>query len=600
MEKVSKFLFIALLFVSGVAFSQTNGRFKSIASFNTDSTTVKAEIAGLQLMYNNVGALYYNKQSNKWRIFSNGTWSDLDTGGGASYIFGNGLILAGDSVVIDSAKVGLKSDLSGWLTGMLTNNAAIDGASAYGINFQNISNFGAYSDSGITLVTMSGGMELINAGGAGDMQLINSGGTGDMQLINSGGTGDMRLQNTGDGGLSIRNDSSNGGSFTIENTGTGEFGIRNNSSGAFILENNGVDGISLTNNAGLNGLNFQNNSGSLTFTNNGGAFILSHSSTGIFGIEDTRVTPTGIEYIADYSANYTNRSLVDKAYVDSVAGGGGFTNSAANNELIKSDGTNGVSSGIFSSTNGNIILGSSAITGSRTITVESSSTDANLNLTPKGAGVVNTSGNGYQINSSLNNAFYSLDNANGSGFTANAFGITFDAVNGAAGHNVAISGNTSKQAAANGGDLTLRGGAAQFTGTGNGGNLILEGGSNNSGSGSPGKVYIRYEGFSIGSIGDTVSLNYLEPISETGTTRTLTADDNRKGIVSSNTLTYTIENLGRTGVRTFVMQDGVNAVTLAAGANVVLEGKTATTGDKDIISIWCYKIVGGTAYYVCW
>src|SRR5690606_34688540 len=30
----------------------------------------------------------------------------------------------------------------------------------------------------------------------------------------------------------------------------------------------------------------------------------------------------GISYAADYSATYTDRSLVDKAYVDSVAGGG--------------------------------------------------------------------------------------------------------------------------------------------------------------------------------------------------------------------------------------------------------------------------------------
>lgn len=33
----------------------------------------------------------------------------------------------------------------------------------------------------------------------------------------------------------------------------------------------------------------------------------------------------GLEYFLDYSANYTDRSLVDKAYVDSVAGGGGTT-----------------------------------------------------------------------------------------------------------------------------------------------------------------------------------------------------------------------------------------------------------------------------------
>jgi len=38
----------------------------------------------------------------------------------------------------------------------------------------------------------------------------------------------------------------------------------------------------------------------------------------------------GIEYGADYSANFTDRSLVDKAYVDGVAGGGGSVSAASN------------------------------------------------------------------------------------------------------------------------------------------------------------------------------------------------------------------------------------------------------------------------------
>lgn len=37
--------------------------------------------------------------------------------------------------------------------------------------------------------------------------------------------------------------------------------------------------------------------------------------------EDNRAIPKGLEYLADYSANYTNRSLVDKAYVNSLVAG---------------------------------------------------------------------------------------------------------------------------------------------------------------------------------------------------------------------------------------------------------------------------------------
>lgn len=39
-------------------------------------------------------------------------------------------------------------------------------------------------------------------------------------------------------------------------------------------------------------------------------------ATGAFTITDNGTTATGIQYAADYSANYTNRSLVDKGYVD--------------------------------------------------------------------------------------------------------------------------------------------------------------------------------------------------------------------------------------------------------------------------------------------
>jgi hypothetical protein len=46
---------------------------------------------------------------------------------------------------------------------------------------------------------------------------------------------------------------------------------------------------------------------------------ISHQAGG-FKINDSRATPrTGIEYGADYSANYTDRSLVDKGYVTSIA-----------------------------------------------------------------------------------------------------------------------------------------------------------------------------------------------------------------------------------------------------------------------------------------
>jgi hypothetical protein len=65
-------------------------------------------------------------------------------------------------------------------------------------------------------------------------------------------------------------------------------------------------------------------------------------------------------------------------------GGGGITNSAAANELMKSDATNAVPSGIFVTTNGSPILGSASISGDRDITVASSSSNSVLKIRAKG------------------------------------------------------------------------------------------------------------------------------------------------------------------------------------------------------------------------
>jgi hypothetical protein len=68
---------------------------------------------------------------------------------------------------------------------------------------------------------------------------------------------------------------------------------------------------------------------------------------------------------------------------------GSITNSAANNELMKSDGTNAVSSGIISSTAGNINLGSSSSAGTtRTIATDGSGSNVNLVIDTKGTGTL--------------------------------------------------------------------------------------------------------------------------------------------------------------------------------------------------------------------
>jgi hypothetical protein len=69
---------------------------------------------------------------------------------------------------------------------------------------------------------------------------------------------------------------------------------------------------------------------SFELSGNGGFEI--GSSTGDFVIQDERATKKGIEYAADYSSAFTNRSLVDKEYVDAfeITASNGLTKTVAN------------------------------------------------------------------------------------------------------------------------------------------------------------------------------------------------------------------------------------------------------------------------------
>lgn len=103
-----------------------------------------------------------------------------------------------------------------------------------------------------------------------------------------------------------------------------------------------------------------------------------------------------------------------------IVGGGaatGITNSAAANELMKSDGTNAVASGIFSTTAGNINLGTGISGASRTIQADGSSTDVSLNILGKGAGTITLTTNGttYNFNGSTFNLFSSTASLSGAG-----------------------------------------------------------------------------------------------------------------------------------------------------------------------------------------
>lgn len=98
-----KFLTLLFLFTSSLLFAQNNSTYKAAYSYNADSTTVKINVGAMYNAGLDLGAMYYNHQSNKWRVFQNGVWKDLISvsgGGGGSYAFENGLTLTGSTVTL--------------------------------------------------------------------------------------------------------------------------------------------------------------------------------------------------------------------------------------------------------------------------------------------------------------------------------------------------------------------------------------------------------------------------------------------------------------------------------------------------------------------
>lgn len=123
-----------------------------------------------------------------------------------------------------------------------------------------------------------------------------------------------------------------------------------------------------------------------------GSVLVDFVSTTL-GILMPRVTniasvATPVAGMIAYDAATNKFNFRENAAWVQLGGGGGITNGAANNELMKSDGTNAVASGIFASTNGSPILGSGSISGSRTVTVSSSTTNASLTLVGQGTGSI--------------------------------------------------------------------------------------------------------------------------------------------------------------------------------------------------------------------
>lgn len=186
----------------------------------------------------------------------------------------------------------------------------------------------------------------------------------------------------------------------------------------------------------------------------------------------------------------------------------GITNGASNLELMMSDGTNAVSSGIFVPSTSDLNLGASAGSGSlRTVAAVGSSPNIELRLNSKGTSVVSINGGLLTVDGNGGAGTFSLKFGTSSvyglrnGFDVRISTSTVDlfAVNnsGSHGSNTTITGMSGAVSSTNGGNLVISGGSAALAGDGNGGHLYFQVGSK-TGSGTEGNIGIFTSSGSFG------------------------------------------------------------------------------------------------------
>lgn len=202
-------------------------------------------------------------------------------------------------------------------------------------------------------------------------------------------------------------------------------------------------------------------------------------------VDGSGVTSSGGTSIAAGSTGAIEYQTGTTPIIDIGGGGGGITNSAANTELMMSNGTNAVPSGIFVG-GYNLVLGNSSLTGDRYIAAVNSTSNANLTLVAEGAinlSFASQSSKFFGTTVSGNNVHALAFGNNGSGpsvgglitinndgtGTSNGAGLYFVAGSPASGNN-------------NGGDLYFKGG--ESTGTGTDGNLAFHAITGSFGSGA--------------------------------------------------------------------------------------------------------------------
>lgn len=554
-------ILILMMAFASVSVAQNNSVFKGAVSINTDSTTFKTYVANQQTSYGNLGALYYNEQTNKWRIYGNSVWSDLGVGGGGGGsafwpLAGTGTIT--NDVIMDGTLFDFTetwddviSTYSGYVLSVnndLTINALndiqiqsdnnFDIAAALGLNITGnlidiqattgnlaLSTAGNFSIQGIGASIIQSDDEIRVEATNGiifdnSIQLSITNSVPITQFsspINNFNNGSVNF------GVGVTDVNFESGNFNIWNPArtfkynfvTGNIAAnRTVTYPTFTVTNNNLLGSATADIVGTR-VPFYSGSTGITSTDAGFTFsttndvltvgrlvTLSTTTTPAIGVGSFAGDPSSLAN-GDLWYNSTSNNLrcrINGASV-SLGAGGGITNTAAANEIAKSDGTNLVPSGIFSTTAGNILLGNSTGAGTqRTITPQGSGADISTRIDGKGSsGVSLLHGNGTS-SFAVGASSYAYTIASGASYTSSTTSTLFADNTGA--QTFTIGASTTGIADGEGNNIIIQAGSGNnSSGNNNGGNLTLQSGAS-LGSGTSGDVIIETR-----STGGTLMIN---------------------------------------------------------------------------------------------
>lgn len=186
---------------------------------------------------------------------------------------------------------------------------------------------------------------------------------------------------------------------------------------------------------------------------------------------------------------------------------GGITNSAANTELMMSNGTNAVASGLFVPSSGNLTLGTGISGSDRVVAFTGSATNVGGQFTTKGTGIFDFAGQvvikeSASLSAALQVSYIgsgSISSPESYLFTTATSGgvsLTHGRTAGSGHFSVAASAGTS--GVTTGANLYLYGGNGYLSGNNNGGNVYLRAGLKN-GSGLDGNIGLLTDTGSFGS-----------------------------------------------------------------------------------------------------